>query len=353
MGHISRPRSFNLVCCAAALLLLEIGCGYTGDVLPPSLNIPEAVRDLSVSQTGDKLNLQFTLPVETTDFVTIDRFREVDLRIGDTVIPFNFVRWSERAKRIPIVAPDLTVDNNPDAEEAERRIIRQTLPASDWEGKHLAISVRTSTKEDRYSPWSNVVRLNVQAALEKPVIESLSDTAQGLRVAWRIPEEGSVEGISWHILRQRLGLEKESHEVGTSDKPEFIDSGAADGGTYRYQLVAYRQDGQSTSASPVSDFKDHKFDDHFAPTIPSTLTALVGVKSIELSWERSPEPDTKGYHLFRAEGKGELKRIGELLALPSYSDRDLKPDTEYHYAISAIDQKGNESKQSKAVDAEF
>ncbi|HJY05950.1 MAG TPA: hypothetical protein VJ323_06510, partial [Bryobacteraceae bacterium] len=68
-------RSASLGAAAAALLLSS--CGYMGPVLPPSLHIPAAIKDLSVQEVGAKLNYQFTLPHETTDGVFVRKFDSI------------------------------------------------------------------------------------------------------------------------------------------------------------------------------------------------------------------------------------------------------------------------------------
>src|SRR5437667_6343298 len=45
-----------------SVLLLTAGCGAPGDPLPPSPPVPVAVRDLTVHQAGDGVQLSFTLP---------------------------------------------------------------------------------------------------------------------------------------------------------------------------------------------------------------------------------------------------------------------------------------------------
>ena len=49
----------------AALLLT--GCGYPGEPLPPALNRPMRVTDLSALERGAKLYVAFTMPVKTTE----------------------------------------------------------------------------------------------------------------------------------------------------------------------------------------------------------------------------------------------------------------------------------------------
>src|SRR5947207_8249647 len=48
-----------------SILLLTAGCGAPGDPVPPSPPVPVAVRDLTVHQAGDGVQLSFTLPANS------------------------------------------------------------------------------------------------------------------------------------------------------------------------------------------------------------------------------------------------------------------------------------------------
>src|SRR5438094_104454 len=50
------------------------GCGTPGAPQPPSLHLPEPVRDLRASRKGDKVTLTWTQPTETTDHEAVGRW---------------------------------------------------------------------------------------------------------------------------------------------------------------------------------------------------------------------------------------------------------------------------------------
>jgi fibronectin type 3 domain-containing protein len=90
--------------------------------------------------------------------------------------------------------------------------------------------------------------------------------------------------------------------------------------------------------------------DRFPPAVPSGLTALAGPSSIELSWDPNTEPDFAGYSVYRAAGGGAFERIAGPLSTPSVSDKEARPGVKYRYVVSAVDQAGNESPRSNAVE---
>src|SRR5207248_582319 len=55
-------------------LALSAGCGTVGAPQPPSLHLPEPVRDLRASRKGDKVTLAWTQPTETTDHEAVGKW---------------------------------------------------------------------------------------------------------------------------------------------------------------------------------------------------------------------------------------------------------------------------------------
>ncbi len=93
--------------------------------------------------------------------------------------------------------------------------------------------------------------------------------------------------------------------------------------------------------------------DTFAPAVPAGLTVLSGVSSVELAWERNLDKDLRGYQVYRATGDGPMERIASLVESPAYSDKAVESGKSYHYAVSAVDQAGNESARPEPVTITF
>ena len=294
-------RAFTI---AIVLSILLTACGYVGDPLPPALNIPEKVTDLRAVQRGEKIIVDFTIPVHTTEGLLIKHLGPPDLQIGDKAVE----------------AP-------PDKGHVE-------VPAQDWIGQDAAVRLRINNDRGRYSDWSNTVTLSVMSGLQPPSNLLAKSDPQGVRITW------AGAGEKWRVLR--LGDAK-TFEV---DHPEYLDNDAAFGKEYRYQVVALLKTAESEPSAIVSIMPK----DEFAPAAPAALTALAGLDSVELSWDRNTEEDLKGYRMYRAEEAGPFAAITALVEQPSYSDKTVVPGKKYRYAVSAIDQTGNESAKSAPIE---
>jgi hypothetical protein len=330
-----------LLLCVAALVD-TLSCGYIGPVQPPSLHIPVAITDLSAFELADQISFQFTLPSLTTDTETIGKFKGIELRVGLDVSPFDLSQWALHAKQVPVSEQDAVPGKDPDTE-----IIKSSFPAAEWVGQTVVIAVRTVVRDARFSQWSNLVRIRIVQPLETPVVTAASD-AKVVRLTFS-PQQ---ESAKYHILRQGPN-EPQPVEVGTAEVPEFFDSSADYGVAYRYTATAFDDTRNANAQSKPSETVSITAKDDFPPTVPANVTILAGPDSVEVSWERSPEPDTKGFYIYRSTDGSPFERKGDLVTIPAFSDKDVQRGKKYRYEVSAVDERGNESARSQEVEIAF
>ncbi len=309
--------------------LLLTGCGYVGDPLPPALHIPEAVKDLSVRQRGAKLDITFTLPQLTTEGMGLEYPEEIELRIGPPVSgEFDADRWASTARRVPVPVPD---------SGTSAYVI---APLTEAAGTEVFAAVRTLGPSRRWSQWSNIVTFPARQALAQPQLQAES-APEGVQLRW------SGTAPLYRISRQAEG---ETAMTPLAEVPgaAYYDKTAEVGKPYAYQVtgVAKADDRENTSEpSAVASITPV---DRFPPAVPRGLTALAGINTVELAWDRNTEPDLQGYAVYRAAGDGPLEKLGPSEP-PSYSDKAVESGKTYRYAVSSIDRYGNESKPSEAV----
>ncbi|MFA9454221.1 MAG: hypothetical protein ACERK6_09920, partial [Candidatus Aminicenantaceae bacterium] len=93
--------------------------------------------------------------------------------------------------------------------------------------------------------------------------------------------------------------------------------------------------------------------DTFAPSAPKGLIAIAGEDFISLSWDRSRERDLSSYRVWRRPAEsGEYTLLTPEGILDSnFTDTSPRKKVRYEYAVTALDQEGNESTRSKSVTA--
>jgi len=310
-----------LPCAAAALAVAvgaaSVGCGYVGDTKPPTLDIPSRVLDLRAAEYGTNIAVEFTLPPLTTEGLELKNPRSVEIRITgdgqDRTYPFP-------AKGSGPVSHD--------------------IPAQDWIGKQATITVHATGPKGKTSDWSNAVTLAVGPPLEVlPNVEAKS-APEGVQLTWN----GS--GPAYRVFRATGDAMPE--RLADSATATYTDTSAAFGIRYLYMVQAL--DGELRQ-SELSKSVEITPKDEFPPAVPGGVSAVAGVESIELSWERNTEDDFAGYNVYRAVGDAAFEKLAGPIDAPVYSDRAIEMGKRYRYAVTAIDTIGNESARSAVVEA--
>lgn len=282
-----------------ALALLGLaGCAYVGDPLPPALHVPEKVSDLRAVQRGSKIYVDFTPPQLTTEGVVAERLSPPDLRVGDTPVSKIF-------------------------------------DAAPYVGQTIDVHVRFTGRSGRTSEWSNAARLTVVSPLEPPQQLRAEYTPQGSKVQWASPAP-------------KFRVYRDGEVVGTSTDKVYVDSSAELGRTYKYSVQAVEPTPTNEAESELSLPVSLDTGDTFPPASPARLVAIAGVTSVELSWERSPEPDVVTYRVYRDD-----RLVGTDLTAPNFSDSQVQHGSRYRYAVTAVDRANNESPRTPAAEIVF
>jgi hypothetical protein len=360
---------------AAALAIA--GCGTPGAPLPPSLKLPEPVKDLAASRTGNQVSLTWTMPKKTTDKLLLK---------GN--IPIRVCR-KEVSGACVAVPGELFFAPNAHGSFTE------TLPAALAAGPPRALTyfVELTNNKGRSAAPSNsavvlageapaaVEGLTAQVRKEGVVLRwtanaAQGDTAAGQRTVIRLhrklltPETkaesaaraGSQPGFlapPKEPVEQSLLVESGTQGGGSPDRT--LDKSIRFGQTYEYraQRVARVIAGDKTLelAGPLSEPVRVEALDVFPPHVPSGLAAVATAAdsssgpSIDLSWLPVTDSDLAGYAVYCREGDGtdeSWQRISPQQPVigPGFHDSQVQPGHTYRYAVTAIDQLGHESARS-------
>ena len=298
---------------------LSAGCGYVGEPLPPLLNIPERVTDLTDLQRGANLIVRFKVPQLTTEGMVLKELPKLEVRIGQAPDPFNADAWAPGAK----VLREIPVEDG---------MVNLVVPAGQWIGKEVVVGAKVYGVNGRDAGWSNLASISLVPPLEPPAQLTATAIEDGVQLRW------SGSGNDFRVFR-RVDDEPAFANIAEIAKPEWVDSGTEYGRTYHYQVQAF----SGKAESEFSTVAQVTPQDRFAPPPPAGLTATPGGASVELAWERNLASDLAGYRIYRSAGQAPFEKIGESQLSPSFSDRKIASGQAYRYAVSAVDHAGNES----------
>lgn len=391
---------------SAALLLLSTavfcaGCANPGPAKPPSLHLPEIVKDLQAERAGDHVLLHWTTPSRTTDQMEIvgAMTAEICREVGD--------RPLTPAARAAACAPVRRFAVAPGTSE-----VADTLPPALQAGPAALLTYRVRIYNSTGHSAGDSTGAYTAAGIAPPAITSLQVTASehGAILQWQRPagqssspsDAATAAGyidltrtdLSAPKPPQKLAKPVATHPLGKGrpapsakpkpDQPDqlhlrtqgdpsgTIDATAALGSTYTYVVERVRLvtigtrslEIHSEPSAPVTI----AMRDTFPPKTPTGLAAISGftrpaadaanagasaVPYIDLSWEPNSEPDLAGYRVYRqlarpdGSPQGPLARLTELpLAAPAYRDVAVQPGQGYIYSVTAVDAAGNESAPS-------
>jgi len=352
------------------------GCGAPGEPTPPSPPVPVAVTDLAARQTGDGVQLIFTLPSKT---VTGDRLATppaVEIVRG---VPKPNGSADTKAFRVVYTIPGSVVDNY--VAEGHVKFIDPIDPAETraHPGSSLIYVVRTRASQKKASADSNAVSVRVFPVPEALAHVDVRVTEPAIELSWTAPARTSggdpLSGFSGYRI-YRGELDPASAEVAASDLSKakwklpltllapseentYLDTLFDFGKTYAYivRSVVIVEGNALESGDSVPAIVTPR--DTFPPAAPQNVVAAVFAGAtpdsllVDLSWSINFETDLAGYRVYRSEQQGTRGTLitSDLLLAPAYRDTSVEVGRRYWYSVTAVDRAGNESDASSAVAA--
>jgi hypothetical protein len=137
-------------------------------------------------------------------------------------------------------------------------------------------------------------------------------------------------------------------------------TGLTPGTVYYFRVCAWDEYGGRVNVDGGT-FETCIYPDVMPPAVPSDLVAVPSDEGVELSWTPCPDDDLLGYYIYRVESKipevpgvgfdgGRATRLNELpLESARYVDDGALESIGYVYAVTSIDDAGNESEPCDGV----
>jgi hypothetical protein len=353
------------------------GCGAPGEPTPPSPPVPAPVTDLAVHQSGDGVELIFTLPSKSISGDKLSSTPSVEI-----------LRGALRPNGAPDPKSFRVVDTIPAALVTNYLApghFRFTDPLSPEEtkahpGASFAYLVRTRVSSKRTSADSNVVTARVFPVPESisPVHTQLTEAA--VELSWSAPLRTSAGDpppaiSSYRIYRgeiapatpapagKDLSLVKwisPLAPIGPTSTNSYRDTQFEFGKTYVYVVRALITQDATEIESDNSDPATVAAVDTFPPAAPQGLVSAVlpgttpNTFVVDLTWSLNLETDLAGYRVYRSEQEGTRGQLvtPDLLPVPAVRDNSVEPGHRYWYTVTAVDRAGNESPSSTPLAVE-
>lgn len=328
------------------------GCGTPGAPLPPSLNLPNQVTDLTASRTGNTVALTWTMPKRNTDKTLLKT--NIDVHVcrkegGETCLAAGDASFAPSAAGW----------------------FSETLPAelSAGAARPVTYFVELKNRRGRSAGLSNAAVVLAGQAPSAVTGFAAEVRKQGIVLRWDAGDAQAAIRLHRTLLnppatkpkldpltaapepaRQELLVD---HDGGLA-----IDKDIRFGQSYEYraQRIARVTAAGSTMELGGELSAPVRVDaqDVFPPAVPTGLAAVATAASgdtpasIDLSWQPDAATDAVGYYVYRREDQTPWKRIsGEQAVVgPAFHDSDVLPGHTYIYGVSAVDARGNESGRS-------
>jgi hypothetical protein len=343
-----------------APLLLLVGCGSPGAPLPPSLNLPTPVVNLSAARVGNSVHLAWTMPTRNTDRIALRH-----------PVPAEICRAVEKGpcasiKKLllaPGGAGEYTDPLPPDLVQGPDRLLAYKVALLNRAGKSAGPSNAAYSAAGASPPpitgLNGLVRqdgvlLNWQAAAEggRTVLFRIERRELTAPVAAETPKSPLAPAVP--DVNQTLVV----HGADGADPGHALDNSALLNRQYRYlveRVATGTVDGQPVEVQgEPSDAIVVTTADVFPPAVPQGLVAVADAAAgaIDLSWSPNTDNDLAAYHVFRRDVDAGLaaQQIASVSAEPSFRDTGVQQGHTYAYSVSAIDQNGRESKQCREVE---
>jgi hypothetical protein len=358
-----RPAAFLL---AALWTAAGIGCGKVGPVRPPLVLIPQRVDSLEARQLGGTILLTWKNPAVFIDGRPLGPVAEVEIWMeaaaGDKppaeAEAFDAGLFLERARLVAAVPPDKLLVRKPGPEEAVPSVgYSYILGEKLAPGVEYVFAVRVREgRRKKLSELSNEVRVKPRLVPMPPDNVTASVFQDRVEIRWDAPFENfdhsapaEVRGYNvYEVLPQ--GVEVKLNDAPVS-APPFADREFVFGLAVRYLVRAVASGPGEAVESQDSPLVEVVPKDTFPPAVPTGLASLGGPGTVTLSWNPNRETDFFGYKIWRrAEGGADFVLLtARPIPENAYADGSVEKGRRYDYAISAVDQTGNESGRSAVV----
>jgi predicted small lipoprotein YifL len=398
-------RKIGLILLTVTSIALIAGCGKKGPLqLEPEL-LPTQVKDFELFQVGNAIKLQWTYPQklkgkprdkEKARFLP-ERVREIRVYYSEKEILGGKFRKKSKLLR-KLTANDLTLapldslrysrpirkprKTSPFAAAEEWRhltyyvMLPFQLPQLDKKQHFFAIQYYYHKKK---SPISDVAMIHTVTPVKPVSGLTITNENKMIKLKWRRPGSdmagNPIPGIAGYFIFKKVEPDAEAApQTGESSKeppgaeavPEpvfkrlnkdavlleyFEDTDTGASGNYTYYVSAAMTNIIESAASAE---KSVKITDIYAPEIPANLVSFKAADHMYITWQSVGDKDFSHFRLYRrTPRRQEFTLIADNITTTQFKDKNVNKGRLYIYAVTSVDQKGNESEYSNEAQERF
>lgn len=343
--------------------VISTSCGKKGPLAPPLVRTPQSVQDLSLFQKGNEVILSWSNPTDYVDGNPIREVSEVEVWMAEEArtearpeSKLTVEEFENKAKLLISFKKDRFAVLLQRGTESPRFSYAYPLEPGKIGRTVLVFALKVRDERRRESEFSEPLSIKLQAFPLPPQDVRVTVLDQYIEVRWEIAavkagEAAPPKAVGYNVYRSTGEEIPARLNASPVMGNEYRDMNISFGKTYRYFVRAVASDAAPPIESLDSNVVEILAKDSFPPAPPTGLTIISGTSFIALSWEANKEPDLAGYRVWRREfGQANFVLLGSLPATESsYSDSTVEKNKRYDYAITALDDAGNESQKSAVV----
>lgn len=353
--------------------LLLAGCASPGSPAPPSLNLPEPVKDLQAERWGSTVRLSWTAPERTTDglLLTGASSKHAFSAKGRSHSGALAAEVCRMEAHTCIALTRLTV------RPQEKATYIDTLPSSLQSGPPTLVEyrVRILNAAGRSAGDSNPA-LAASGDVPAPITGfAIRPVREGAELHWTpittgpafdqidiVRQPVTVAAVSDQDKKEKTPKSVLLRVQATPDPGGTVDTSIRRDVEYTYTAARVRHlslNGHTLDAhgAPAS-VNSGALTNDFPPNAPTGLEAVASPATgprkaaIDLSWEPNQETDLAGYFVYRADSTQPdvWSRItAQRIPSASYHDEAVTIGHTYLYRVTAVSLGGKEGKPSASA----
>lgn len=330
------------------LMMSIAGCAIKAPPVAKDTVVPKRIVDLEAIPREGRLLLTWSVPKENTDKTVLTDLDKFQISRSEGTLIANECRGCGET---PKVIHEMKAEST-----QETRGKKVSLIVEDQEPRKVYVYQVVPVNRKGYAgAASNPVTVYWDYPPAPPGRVKAERGDRRVDLSW-----DPVAGAAGYNVYRREG--EETFPLSPLNRTpltetKYTDLNVANEKRYVYTVRTVRRvgktdvEGKGSLGIPVTPVK------LIPPAAPAGLAAVPLKEGVELNWRRSSDPDLLGYIVYRRKvGEEKYKRLNEsILTRETYLDRDVEPEQEYDYAVTAVDNspRHNESPLSEEVRVKY